>query len=384
MSRKRNAQGAGSIRRRKDGRWEARYTVGRNPETGKQIQKSIYANSQKEVLKQLHQIQADILSGNYLEPSKMTLGIWMDIWLSEYKRDVKQTTKVSYSGNIKNHIKPELGSIPLQKLQAHHIQSFYNYLQHTGKSPQTIKNIHCALHGALERAVKLGYIRSNSSKVCTLPRTVKKEMQVIPNERMGEFLDRIKGDCFETLYHVVLFTGMRHGEIHGLTWDCVDFESGTILISKQLARERKPNGKYFLDTTKHDKVRKIKPAKLVMAKLQQRKTEQNADKLRAGAAWNNYWNLVFTDQTGGYLPQNRVRAHFKRIVKAMGMPDLRFHDMRHTYAMLSLMSGDDIKTLQENMGHHTAAFTLDVYGHVTDRMKEASAKRMDQFIKNMK
>jgi integrase len=383
MSRKRNAQGAGSLRQRKNGRWEARYTIGRDPTTGKQIQRSIYANTQKEALIRLRQIQHDIENGSYVKPSKMALGEWMDTWLSEYKRDVKQTTEVSYGGHIKNHINPHLGRIPLQKLRPHHIQTFYNDLHRGGKSAKTIKNIHGTFHNAMDQAVKLGYIKLNPCVACSLPRVTKKEMHIIPDDRVGEFLNKIKGHPFEKIYYVDLFTGMRHGEILGLTWDCVDFKTGTILISKQLARERKANGKYFLDTTKHDKIRKIKPAKLVMDKLRERKMEQAADQLQAGAGWNNHWNLVFTDEMGDHFSHNRVRTNYKLIVKAMGMPDLRFHDMRHTYAVISLMSGDDIKTLQGNLGHHTAAFTLDVYGHVTDRMKEDSSKRMDQFIQSV-
>lgn len=385
MTRKtnRNAQGAGTIRQRKDGKWEARYTVGRNPGTGKQIQKSIYGDTQKEVLKKLQQVQTDLENGVYVEPSKMTVGAWVDTWLSEYLANVKQSTQAGYGGNIRKHIKPNLGYIPLQKLRAHHIQMLYNDLQHSGKSPKTVKNIHGTLHKALEQAVRLGYIKNNPSSLCTLPRIVKKDMKVLADDTVTAFLNAVSGHRHETIYFVDLFTGMRQGEILGLTWDCVDFESGTILICKQLVKEKKRQGEYFLDTTKHDKVRKIKPASLVMNKLRERKSQQAADQLRAGAAWSNPWGLVFTNELGRYISHKMVRKPYKRIVANMGIPDLRFHDLRHSYAVLSIVNGDDIKTVQENLGHHTAAFTLDTYGHVTDTMKEESAKRMDNYLRNI-
>jgi len=102
--------------------------------------------------------------------------------------------------------------------------------------------------------------------------------------------------------------------------------------------------------------------------------------LQAGELWANPMNLVFTNPTGGHLVHLTVYKHYKRLVAELGIPEMRFHDLRHTYAVNALQSGDDIKTVQGNLGHHTAAFTLDVYGHVTEEMKQASADRMEQFI----
>lgn len=163
----------------------------------------------------------------------------------------------------------------------------------------------------------------------------------------------------------------------------MDFKAGTILIDKQLVKS-KLDGRYYLDTTKHDKIRKIKPAPIVMVKLKERKAKQAADQLRVGAAWGNEWGLVFTNEIGGHLVHHTVRTNYKRIVAVLGVPDLTFHGLRHSYAVISLMSGDDVKTVQSNLGHHTAAFTLNTYGHTTEKMKEESANRMEQYIKNIK
>jgi len=117
-----------------------------------------------------------------------------------------------------------------------------------------------------------------------------------------------------------------------------------------------------------------------MQRLWMHRREQNEQRARAGEVWDNPMNLVFTNPLGGYLVHVTVYKHYKRLVAELGIPELRFHDLRHTYAVNALQSGDDIKTVQGNLGHHTAAFTLDTYGHVTEQMKQASADRMDQFI----
>lgn len=160
----RNAHGAGTIRQRKDGKWEARYTVGRDTGTGRQVQKSVYGTTQKEVLEKLRQIQNDLDNGGYIEPSKLTVSAWMDAWVADYLGNVKESTQASYRGHVRNHIRPELGAVLLQKLSPHHIRKFYNTLQQKGKSVKTIRNIHGTFHEALDQAIKLGYIRANPSE----------------------------------------------------------------------------------------------------------------------------------------------------------------------------------------------------------------------------
>lgn len=170
------------------------------------------------------------------------------------------------------------------------------------------------------------------------------------------------------------------GELLGLSWRSVNFKDGTILIEQQLQLIK---GEYKIVSVKNDKARKITPAPYVMQLLQQRKAQQAADQLRAGSAWGNEWKLVFTDELGHHYARQTVYGNFKRIVKRLGLDESRFHDLRHSYAVASLQSGDDVKTLQENLGHATAGFTLNQYDHVTEKMKQESAQRMEQFIKNV-
>lgn len=176
---------------------------------------------------------------------------------------------------------------------------------------------------------------------------------------------------------------MREGEVLGLTWDCIDFDSGSVIIKQQLQKERRGNGEYHLVSPKNGKSRRITPAASVMDLLGQQRQRQLDMKSDARELWNNPMNLVFTNEVGHNLSAQTVYLHFKEIMRKIGLPDTRFHDLRHSYAVAALQSGDNIKTVQESLGHFSAAFTLDVYGHVTEEMKRDSANRMEQFIKSV-
>ena len=381
----RNAQGGGSIRQRKDGSWEGRYTVGRDPGTGKQIQKSVYGKTQKEVRQRLQQITSSIDDGIYTEPSKMSVGKWLEVWHAEYLGGVKQATVAHYKSHIETNLKPNIGAVKLAALKPHQVQALYNKLLRSetnpnGLSAKTIKNLHGVLHKAMKQAVMLGYIKVNPTDACVLPRVEKKEVSFIEEDGVKALLKAIEGHRFEKVYKVDLFTGMRQGEILGLTWDCVDFDTGILTVNKQLQKEHVKGGQYSLVSCKTDRVRRIKPASFIMDTLRQQRAKQNEDRLRAGGAWCNDWNLVFTNEIGGHLCAPTVYNHFKKIVEQIGLPSVRFHDMRHTYAVISLQNGDDIKTVQANVGHATAAFTLDVYGHVSQKMQQDSADRMQGYF----
>lgn len=377
---KRNANGRGNLRQRKDGRWEGRFTAGRNPGTGRQIQKSVYGETQQEASKKLTQAIAAFDSGEYIELSRLTLTEWLDIWLSEYNKHIKPRTLNLYIGQCKHRIKPELGAIKLSALKPHEIQKFINKQSEgkTGKralSPKSVKNIYGILHKALEQAVSVGYIKTNPAKAVKLPRITKPVINPLDSEQIALFLKAIKGHKYELLYIFVLFTGLRQGEILGLTWDCIQGE--TIFVHRQLQRI---NGKFHLVTLKNDKTRRITPAAAIMSMLKEHKAIQIKWKEFAGEAWDNGESFVFTNELGRHLIECTVYDSFKRIVSKMGIPGTRFHDLRHSYAVAALQAGDDVKTVQENLGHHTAAFTLDVYGHVTHQMKRKSAERMNAYI----
>ncbi len=393
MARKatRAAQGSGTIRQRPDGRWEARFTVGRDPGTGKQVQRSVYGKTQKEVRQKLQQAAVALDDGIYTAPSKLTVKQWLETWSAEYMNGVKASTANCYKGTINAYLVPGLGAVKLSSLSPVVIQAYYNSLgrdrgDKPPLSPKTIKCIHGVLHKALNQAVKLGLIRYNPSDAATLPRMEKREIVPLDDTAIGLFLEAIRGSRFECLFLVDLFTGMRKSEILGLRWECIDFEKGALLVDRQLQMPRGGAKEYTLAPLKNDRPRRITPAPSVMQALKAHKREQAEQRIKAGSLWQTdpaLGDLVFTNELGRHLAHNTVSKEYKRLVASIGMPEARFHDLRHSYAVAALQSGDDVKTVQETLGHHTAAFTLDVYGHVTDHMRQESAARMERFIKGV-
>lgn len=315
----------------------------------------------------------------------MTLGQWADIWVAEYLGGVKPRTLELYQNQMRLYIKPALGAVKLEVLTPHIIQQFYNGLSRQREdkpalSPKSVRNIHGILHRCLQQAVLVGYIRVNPADVCTLPRVEKRELHPLEDGQTAAFLKAIRGDVLEQLFIVALFTGMREGELLGLAWDAVDFQTGIITVRQQLSR--RSNGAYVLASPKNGKPRTLTPAPTVMTALKRQRSHQAEQQLKAGPLWEDS-GLVFTNAQGHYLSPRTVYDSFKRIAARIGCPDTRVHDLRHTYAVNALRAGDDVKTVQGNLGHATAAFTLDIYGHVTGQMKEASAARMENFIKTV-
>lgn len=381
---RKSAAGVGTIRKKtvtRNGKeytcWEARYTEGFDPGTGKQIQRSITGKTQKEVAQKLKVATAAIDAGTYKAPCKMTVGEWLDIWVSEYLRNVKPLTQQNYSEQVNRYIKPALAATKLEALDTHLIQRFYNSLRERGLAPKTIKNIHGVLHCALRQAIENNYIRHNPTEACKLPKVERPDIKPLEPVQIAQMIQEAQQDSYCNLFIVALFTGMRQGELLGLTWDCVDFDTGVITVKHQLQRK---DGRYYLQSPKNGKSRMLLPAPLVMDALKQELQKQQAAQREAGTLWNNPLRLVFTDATGKQLVRRTVVKHFKAVAGRMGAEDVRFHDLRHSFAVTSLQAGDDIKTVQANLGHATAAFTLDVYGHVTQKMREDSAARMQQFF----
>ena len=385
---RKSVAGMGSIRKKEkviNGKaytyYEARYTVGIDPGTGKQIQKSISGKTQREVTRRLKEITTSIDTGTYLPSCKLTVGEWLNTWTSEYTADWKPLTVSNYSKQIKKHLIPRLGAAKLEDLDTHTIQLFYNSLTKSGLAPKTVKNIHGVLHAALEQAISNGYISRNPTDGCKLPRIVRPEIKPLEPEEIARMLKEAKKDAYDNLFIVAMFTGMRQGELLGLSWDNVNFKAGQITIKQQLQCK---DGVYFLETSKSGKCRVLSPAPVVMEALKDGQQQQNANKQIVGAAWENKFNLVFTDALGKNLVRRTVVKHFKAVIERANIPpDVRFHDLRHSFAVTSLYSGDDVKTVQANLGHATAQFTLDVYGHVTQKMRQESAMRMQAFYNHL-
>ena len=322
----------------------------------------------------------------------MTVNEWLDIWLKEYMGDKKYGTIRNYKIACKYHIIPYIGKYRLSDLKPHIIQTLYNRLQRgedgeNALSPKTIRNVHGVLSKALNQAVWNELIRSNPAQLTTLPRKVRKDIETLSDEQIQKFSLLVEQDSYCVILKFILFSGVRESEAIGLTWDCIDSERGTIRIYHQLLKRTKETGGYTLSSLKNNKERLLTPPPMLMNMLKEQKRIQVQQRMKAGLAWRG-WNsveeqktwFVFTTEFGDHYCPQTVYAHFKKIAKQIGAEKANVHSLRHTYAVLCLQNGDDVKTVQSNLGHATAAFTLDVYGHVSEKMKQDSANRMEAYM----
>ena len=404
---KKNPNGGGSISKKietKNGKtyesWRCRYSL---PD-GTRHEKKF--STQAEAQAYLTRVLADIQNGDYLEPSKMTVSQWLDSWLDDYCGHLKYNCLKSYKSHIETHLKPGIGKIKLTDLNAAQIQKFINKLGKTGKkttrkdkttgkqiesyaplAPKSIYNIHGTLSSALATAVDIDLIKSNPAEKVNLPHVYKKEMHPLDSSQLSSYLAACTNDQYRYFLQIMPLIGLRVAEQAGLTWDNIDFEKGTITIKKQLLERSLADGGPCMDTPKNHKSRILKPAPFAMTLFAARKVEQEQEKEKAGDLWQGYQSdeerktaPVFTSKLGGYVNQDTLLKHAKKVLSSIGMDSSVMHDLRHSFAVLGIQAGDDFKTISENLGHSTVAFTMDRYGHLTDKMRDESSKKMQALL----
>ena len=247
---KRRANGEGSIRKRKDGRWEGRYTAGRDPVTGKTIYKNVLGKTQAEVKEKLKAAieKTGVLP---LRTEHYTVGQWLDAWMENYaKLQVRASSYKTYQGFVENHIKPALGDTPLEKLTPMDLQRLYKHLLENGRaecaesrskpkglSVKTVRNINQMISSALNCAVEQRMIPLNPTKGCVLPKLERKEMKILPPENLGTFFEEARRSGVFELYYIDLATGLRRGELLGLKWSDIDLDKGILHVRRQVLRQ---------------------------------------------------------------------------------------------------------------------------------------------------
>ena len=377
---KKRANGEGSIRKRKDGRWEGRYTAGHNLETGKPIYRNVLGKTQAEVKEKLKTAIQETQSLDFSKTGQYTVGQWMDVWYENYaKIKVRPSSHQTYKGYIENHIKPNIGDIPLEKLTTLDLQRLYKTLlangrvdrleskgQPKGLSPKTVRNIHQILSSALKLAQEQRIILTNPAEGCALPKVEHREMKTLPVEQLQSFLREAKDSGVFELYYLELATGLRRGELLGLKWEDIDLEHGDLRVRRQIARI---NGKVVEAPLKTKNAYRTLPlAEDTISILKEQKKKVG----------NSPW--VFPSATGGPISPDSVLHMLHRVLKRAGLPQVRFHDLRHTFATLALQNGVDIKTVSGMLGHFSAGFTLDTYAHVTTSAQKAAANTMGKLL----
>ncbi len=330
---KKRANGEGSLRKRKDGRWEGRYTAGCDPTTGKPIHKSVLAKTQSEAKKKLKQAIAEAEKLDMSRAKSYTLGAWIKLWYEVYAEPrLREKTKHYYLNYIDNHIIPELGNTPLEKLTTIQIQKFYNDLQKSGRiqrythiklkdkglSTRVVRGIHTLLNNCLEQAVAERLILANPAKGCRLPKLEKREMKILPEDKIGPYLAEAERRGLLAAFYLELTTGLRRGELLALLWTDLDVENMTISVSKQVNRL---NGELVVSQPKTpNSIRKLA--------IPQRAVELLVEE-HAKHPHSPY--LFVSPKTGTMFDPDSFRHTHEKILKAIGAEHIRFHDLRHPY-----------------------------------------------------
>lgn len=380
---KRRPSGDGMVRRRDDGRWEGCIVIG-HKKNGDPIFHHDYANTQKELMDKLHLSIERYRDVELTEDSRMTLGEWLDTWLEDYKEGtIRPTTLDSYRRYIENYIKPELGRKQISLISSQDVQRMYNRLKKNGRihehrsegyalSDATVNHIHTMLHGAMKDAVQAHIIPRNPTEGPTAPKPNYKPKRILNEQELDTFMETIRKDeVWYEFFYTELMTGLRRGEICGLMWKDFDEKKGTLSVCRTL--HSKSMGLFALSATKTSKgTRTIILPQSIVELLRQRKK-------RAVSRW------IFPNPVSPELPMSPESAYhkLKAMLKQAGLPDIRFHDLRHTFATHALASGVDAKTLSGILGHTNVSFTLDTYTHVTSDMQQQASGIVGGFMEDL-
>ncbi|MEW6045890.1 MAG: tyrosine-type recombinase/integrase [Bacillota bacterium] len=370
----------GHIRKRAKDSWSVVVELPRDPETGRRRQKWVTVKGTKrDAERVLAEMVAEIERGTYVEPSKLTVAEYLDMWLRDCaSASVRPTTLEGYEVMVRRHLMPELGDILLPRLTPLHVQGLYRKMTEQGLSPRTVRLAHAVLRQSLAQAVKWGFLGRNVCDAVELPRQAHKEMRVLTPEEAKRFLEAAKGERLEALWVLALTTGMRKGELLGLRWQDVDLERATLEVRQSLVRV---HGKPVFQQPKTARARRtVELTPLAVEALRRHRAKQAQERLLAGSSWLNH-GLVFCQRDGRPLdPMNVYNRNFKRVLAKAGLDGVRLHDLRHTHATLLLKSGANPKVVSERLGHASTAFTMDVYSHVLPGLQRDAALKVDQML----
>ena len=379
MAGKRKA-GEGSVHLKKDGRWEGRIVIGYD-DRGYPKTKNVLAHTKRECLEKLKKLKDELGGGVKSEKiaPDMPFGEWMNHWYQYYsKPEIQGTTQSAYEVRIYNHIIPDIGHIPLNKLTQNDLQQYYSRLKTSGRlihtelygeglSDRMIRGIHASCRSGLQKAVEDGLIRVNPAIGCKLPPKKAREMQVLTREEMQRFLIQAKEEGYYELFLLELSTGLRRGELMALQWDDLNFNTGELRINKQIGRVK---GVLTMTTPKpKTSIRTIVlPPPLLKVLKEYKETVHSR------------W--LFPSPVKEDIPMDpaNVRGRLHLILEHAGCKQVRFHDLRHTFSTMALEAGMDVKTLSALLGHVSSATTLDIYTHITDDMQRNAAANIDRGI----
>ncbi|GCE28149.1 site-specific integrase [Dictyobacter alpinus] len=372
------ANGEGSVYKQRNGLWAASLTT----EDGKR--KYFYGKTRKEASDKLTKALNDRKDGALVATPKQTLEQFLRDWLEHsQKQSVRERTFERYEEIVRLHVIPVLGRHQLQKLSPQHLQAFYTKKLQEGLSPTTVTTIHNVLHKALDTAFKWGLVNKNVSKLVSPPRRERFEGHPLTLDQIQTLLEVAKGHSMEALLKLALATGMRRGELMGLKWQDIDFSSGVLQVRRVLTRiPSKLEGKGYKESEPKTRKsrRSITVASFALDALKQHRKKQLAIKMKAGASWQEH-DYVFCTSIGTNLnPSRDMLDPLKELLESAGLPDIRFHDLRHSTATLLFSFGVHPKVVQELLGHSQISMTLDVYSHMLPSLQADATSRLNDAL----
>ena len=374
----------GHIVKRSEKTYSVVVELSRDPLTGKRKQKWFTVKgNKKEAERFLAKKITDLEENTYVSETNDTFGQYLEQWLDDYVKDnLRPRTAESYEQLARNHIIPILGKIKLQKLLPNHLSKFYTDRLRNGRmdgngglSPRTVRYLHSIIREALNHAVKLQIVNRNVAEAVNPPKNKTSQFHAWTHEEARKFLDSVKDERLYALYVLALTTGMRRGELLGLCWKDIAFDKRILQVRRALVRA---NHELILQEPKTAKGRRSIPiSEMACAALKARLKEQELEKKLTDYQEQGF---VFTNESGGPLDPHALTKQFKRYSKKAGLPEIRFHDLRHTHASLLLEQGIHPKAVSERLGHSQISITLDTYTHVIPSLQEQATDQFDKLI----
>jgi integrase len=341
----------------------------------------VSGKTKEEARRNLRRARGDAERGLVFDADNLQVGEYLDRWLSDSVRDtVKATTFERYEQIARLHLKPSLGRVKLKGLTPAHVRGLYREKLEAGSSARTVRYMHTTLHKALKQAVMDGLIPRNATEAVTPPQSSREEMCPLTPEQAKPLLQvaHEAGDRLAALYVLAIHTGLRQGELLGLKWDDVNLEDGSLQVRRTLAITK--NGPVLTPPKTTGSRRSVKLTSKAIEALKRHLERQLGEIDRIGSLWSEN-GLIFASEKGEPINRhNLTRRSFKPLLKRAGLPQIRFHDLRHTCATLLLTRNVNVKIVSEMLGHSTIAITLDTYSHVLPNMRDQAAAAMEEAL----
>ncbi len=364
------ANGEGCIYKRPDGRWSAAITNGDK-------RTWVYGKRRADVVKKLAVATKRRDDGLPMLAERQTVGQFLNSWIVGLGPNVRAGTLRGYESKTRVHLVPGLGRILLARLTPQDVQAFLSAKIDAGLSPRTVQHLRAILRAALNDALRWGLVGRNAAALVDGPRVPQGDVRPLAPAEARTLLETVRGDRLEALYTVALAMGLRQGEALGLRWDDIDLDAGVLTVQATLQRVNKT---FTLAEPKTARSRRTLPLPdRVGDSLRAHRTRQLEERLAAGPMWEDQ-GLVFSTRTGGYLHGSNVTRDFQRILAHAGLPQMRFHDMRHACASLLLAQGVQPRVVMEVLGHSQIALTMNLYAHVLPEAQRDAAISMNAVL----